>query len=72
MGFIQKASYPNFKKYEKIKEQVIKNVVTAFQGYAISDIKFNKDRPIAAAILYACTQYTVLPKNNYRALRTHL
>jgi hypothetical protein len=40
--------------YKLTDDQVIANVVTAFQGYALDDIKFNQGRPIAAGILIAC------------------
>lgn len=39
---------------EEMDSIVIENIITAFQGYALSDIRFNKDRPISAAILIAC------------------
>lgn len=41
----------NNSSHEKI---IIENIVTALQGYALDDIRFNKGRPIAAAILCAC------------------
>ena len=40
--------------YKLTDDQVIANIVTAFQGYALDDIKFNQGRPIAAGILIAC------------------
>lgn len=35
-------------------DQIIANIIKAFQGYALDDIKFNQGRPIAAGILIAC------------------
>jgi|GEM_PF-4312590 len=39
---------------EQFDNVALEEIITAFKEYALSDIKFNKDRPIAAAILIAC------------------
>lgn len=39
---------------EERGNQAIERIINAFKNFALSDIKFNKDRPIAAGILCAC------------------
>ena len=34
--------------------RIVGRIITTFKNLALSDIKFNKERPIAAAILCAC------------------
>ena len=38
----------------KEESEIIEYIITAFQGYALGDIKHNQTKPVAAAILCAC------------------
>ena len=50
--------------------RIVERIITTFKNLALSDIKFNKERPIAAAILCAClldqiSLFFYKERNNY-------